>query len=114
MSGTGIDVVPKLSEVSGNGTDVVLIFTEVFGTGIDVVPTLPKYPVPVLKLYRTHRSVWYRVDVVPKLPKCPVPTSMLYRYRYQLRNIRPYRYRKYSCLCRTELTEVSGTGLMLY
>ena len=42
--------------------------TEVSGTGIDVVPKLPKYPVPVWKSvpvpvltpYRTYRSIWYR------------------------------------------------------
>ena len=38
--------------------------------------------------------------VVPKLPKCPVPVLMSYR---SYRSVR-YRY------CRTELTEVSGTG----
>ena len=36
---------------------------------------------------------------------------MLYRYRYQLRYWRPYRYRRYGYWCRTELTEVSSTGI---
>ena len=58
---------------------------------------------------QTYRSVRHRVDVVPILPKCPVPVSTLYRYRYRLRYIRAYRYRRYRC--RTELTEVSGTGV---
>ena len=60
--------------------------TEVSGTGIDVVPKLPKYPVPVLMLYRNGRSV-----------------------RYQYESL--YRYRRYRYPCRTELTEVSGTGI---
>ena len=41
------------------------------------------------------------IDVVPYLPKCPVPALMSYR---TYRSV-GYRYR-----CRTELTEVSGTG----
>ena len=108
--------------------------TEVSGTGIDVVPKLPKCPVPVLMLYRTYRSVRYRyeglyryrryqypyrteltevsgtgidvvpnlcIDVVPNLPKCPVPVLMY----------RTYRSVRYRYWCRTELTEVSGTGI---
>ena len=54
----------------------------VSGTGIGVVPNLPKGRVPVLVSYRTHRSVGYRYLSV--------------RYRYWFR---------------TELTEVSGTGV---
>ena len=86
--------------------------TEVSGTGIDVVPKLPKCPVPVLMLYRTYRSVLYRyeslyryrryrygyrteltgvsgtgIDVVPNLPKCPVPVLM------SSRNYQSVRYR---------------------
>ena len=60
--------------------------TELPGIGIDVVPNLPKCPVPVLILYRNYRSV---------------------RYRYKIL----YRYRRYRYPCRTELTEVSGTGI---
>ena len=60
--------------------------TEMSGTGIDVAPNLPKCPVPVLMLYRTYRSV---------------------RYRYESL----YRYRRYRYPYRTELTEVSGTGV---
>ena len=56
------------------------------GTGSDVVPNLPKCPVPVMMLYRTYRSV---------------------RYRYESM----YRYRRYRYPYRTELTEVSGTGV---
>ena len=36
---------------------------------------------------------------------------MVYRYRYQLRYIRPYRYRRYRYWCPTEHTEVSGTAI---
>ena len=100
--------------------------TEVSGTGIDVVPKLPKYPVPVLMLYRNGRSVRYQyeslyryrryrypcrtglieesgigIDLVPNLPKCPVTVLMSYR------TYRSVRYRYWCC---TELTEVSGTG----
>ena len=60
--------------------------TEVPGTGIDIVPILPKCSVPVLMLYRTYRSVRYRYE------------SLCQYRRYQ----HPYR---------TELTEVSGTGI---
>ena len=55
-------------------------------TGIDAVPKLPKCPVAVLLLYRTYQSVRYRYE-------------SLYRYRW-CRG--PYR---------TELTEVSATGI---
>ena len=109
------------------------------GTGIDAVLKLvPKCPVPVLMLYRTYRSVRYRyeslyrywryrypyrteltemsgtdIDVAPNLPKCPVPVLMLYRnyqgVRYRYESL--YRYRRYRYPCRTELTEVSGTGI---
>ena len=58
---------------------------EVSGTDIDVVPNSPKCPIPVLMLYRSYRSVWYRCESL-------------------------YRYRRYRCPC-TELTEVSGTGM---
>ena len=74
--------------------------TKVSGTGIDV-PNLPKRPVPVL-MYRSYRSVGAGIDVVPNLPKCPLPVLMLYR---------TYRSVRYRYLCRTELTEVSGTGM---
>ena len=60
--------------------------TEVSGTGIDAVPNLPKCPVPVLMLYSTYGSV---------------------RYRYESL----YRYRRYRYPYRTEVTEVSGTGI---
>ena len=60
---------------------------------------------------QTYRSVRYRVDVVPILPQSPVPVSMFYGYRYRLRYIRSYRYRRCRYWCRTELTEVSGTGV---
>ena len=43
VSGTVIDVVPKVPEVSGTGIHVVV--TEVSGTGIDVIPNLPKFQV---------------------------------------------------------------------
>ena len=44
-------------------------------------------------MYRTYRSVRYRVDVVRNLPRCPVRVSVLYRCRYRLPYRRPYRYR---------------------
>ena len=31
--------------------------------GVDVVPNLPNYSVPVLMLYLTYGSVWYRMKV---------------------------------------------------
>ena len=74
----------------------------------------------ILKLeIRSHKNqpcfdvkMWrYRVDVVPNLPKYPVPVSMLYRYGYQPRYRRPCRYRRYRYPCRTEVTELSGTGI---
>ena len=56
------------------------------GKGIDAVPKLPKRPVPVLMSYRSYRTV---------------------RYRYESL----YGYRRYRYSYRTELTEVSGTGI---
>ena len=44
---------------------------------------------------QTYRSIRYRVDVLPILPKRLVPVSMSHRYRYRLRYIRAYRYRRY-------------------
>ena len=41
------------------------------------------------------------IHVVPNLPKCAVPVLMSYR---------TYRSVRYRYECRTELTEVSGTG----
>ena len=91
-----------------------------------VFGTVLVFSVPVWMSYRTYRSVRYRywcrtelTDVsgtgidVPKLPKCPVPiwksvpvpavpVSISYR---SYRSVR-YRYWR-----RTELTEVSGTGI---
>ena len=58
---------------------------ELSGTGIDVVPTLSKCPVPVWK----------------SVPVPAAPVSMSYR---------TYRRVRYRYWCRTELTEVSGTG----
>ena len=34
-------------------------------------------------MYRTYRSIRYRVDVVPNLPRCPVQVSVLYPPRRQ-------------------------------
>ena len=62
--------------------------TEVSGTGIDVVPKLPNCPVPALMLYRTTEVSTTGMKVciggtgmviVPNLPKCPVPVFMSYR-----------------------------------
>ena len=61
--------------------------TEVSGTGIDVVTNLPKWPVPVLMLYQTYRSVRYRYEV------CTEHNEV------------------FGTGCRTELTEVCGTGI---
>ena len=87
--------------------------TEVSGTGIDVVPNLPECLVPVLMLYRNYWSIWYGIDVVPNTPRCPVPVwksgpvpavpvSISYR---------SYRSVRYRYWCRTEVTEVSVTGI---
>ena len=54
--GTGIHVVLNLTKWYWCCTEL----TEVSGTGINAVPSLPKYPVPVLMSYRTYRSVRYR------------------------------------------------------
>ena len=67
---------------------------------MDVVPKLPKCPVPVLVSYRTHRSVRYRY-------RCLYRTHRSVQYRYESL----YRFRRYRYPCRTELTEVSGTGI---
>ena len=63
-----------------------------------------------LMSHRAYRCV-RKGYVLPILPKCPAPVWMLYRYRYQLRCRRLYRHRRYWYWCRTELTEVSGTGI---
>ena len=67
------------------------------GTGIDVVQNIPKCPVLVSMLYRTHRSVRYGHEIL-----------YLYRqYRYPCHTEITVRYR---CGCRTERTEVSAIG----
>ena len=88
--------------------------------------TVPVCPVPVWISYRTCRSVRYRhgfrtelteesgtgIDVVPNLPKCPVPVLMYRTYgsvRYRYESL--YRYRRYRYSYRTEVTEVSSTGM---
>ena len=71
--------------------------TEMSGTGIDVVQNIPKCPVLVSMLYRTHRSVRYGHEIL-----------YLYRqYRYPCHTEITVRYR---CGCRTERTEVSAIG----
>ena len=68
---------------------------------------------------RSHKNrpyldvkMWrYQVDVVPNLPKHPVPVSILNRYPYQPRYRSSYRYRRYRHPYRTEVTELSGTGI---
>ena len=92
-----------------------------------VFGTVPVFSVPVWMSYRSYRRVRYRywrrtevtevpgtgIDAVPNLTKCPVPVwksvpvpavpvSISYR---SYRNVR-YRYWR-----RTEVTEVSGTGI---
>ena len=53
------------------------------------------------------------MDVVPNLPKCPVPVLMLYRnclsVRYRYESLHRYRWYRYPC--RTEVTEMFGTGI---
>ena len=82
------------------------------GTGIDAVPNLPKCPVPVLcrtevaELSGTGKQVCTGtggtgIHIVPNLPNCPVPVLMTYR---------SYRSVRYRYWCRTEHTELSGTG----
>ena len=130
-SGTGIDVLPSFPKWHWCRTEL----TEVFGTGIDIVPKLTqnKCPVQVLMLYWTYRSVRYRywcctetyrrvrcryeslylyrryrysrrteltkvsgtgIDVLPNSPKCMVPVLMSYRtYRS---GITGGRYRRYA------------------
>ena len=60
MSGTGVDVGNELTQVSGTGIDVVpklpkgmKVCTGFGGTGIHIVRKLPKCPLPVLKSYRS-------------------------------------------------------------
>ena len=112
----------ELTEVCGTGMKVC---TGTGGTGIDV-PNLMKCPVPVLMSYRIYRSIQYRywcgteltevsgsgIDDVPDLPKCPVPVrkSVPIRAVPVSMSYRTYRSIRYRCACRTELTEVSGTG----
>ena len=60
------------------------------GTGIHIVPNLP------------NEVSGTGIDVVPNLPKCPVSVLMVYRSYRSVRHRYP---------CRTELTEVSGTGI---
>ena len=81
----GIDVVPNLPSVRHRYWWCTEL-TEVSGTGIDAVPNLPKCPVPVWKF----------------VPVSAVPVSMSYR---------TYRSVWYRYWRRTELTEVSGTGI---
>ena len=69
-----------------------------------VFGAVPVCPVPVWVSYRTYRSLVQVFDV-PKLPKCPVPVLLLNR------TYRRYRNRRYRYPYRTELTEVSGTGI---
>ena len=141
VSGAGIHVVPNLPKYPVRASMYRTYrsvryrywcteLTEVSGTGIDVVPKLPKRPVPVLILYRTYRRVRYRcwccteltevsgtgIDVVPNLPKCPVPvwTSVPVPTVLVSMSYRTYRSVRYRYWCRTELTEVSGTGKRRY
>ena len=114
------------------GTCTARICTQVCtddGTGIGVIPNLPKCPVPLLMSYRTYRSVRYRywcctevtevsgtgIDV-PSLPKSPVPvwTSVPVPAVPVSMSYRTYRSVRYRYWCRTELTEVSGTGKRRY
>ena len=140
VSGTGFDVVPKWSKCPVPASMSYRTYlsvryrywcrtevTDVSGTGIGFVPKVPKCPVPVMMSYRSYLSVRHRywcrtevaevsgtgIDIVPNVPKRPVPVLMSYRsyrsfwYRYESL----YRYRRYRYPCRTEITEVSGTGI---
>ena len=83
VSGTGMDVVPVPAPVQTSIPVPAVHFcrraelTEVFGTSVDVVPTLPKFPIPVLMLYRTYRT------------KCPV--SIILAYTGGMPRYVPYR-----------------------
>ena len=102
---------------------------------VDIVPNVPTCPGTGLMSYRSYRSVRYRyrrctgtgsgtyvhtgtagtgIDVVPNLPNCPVPVliSNLPKCTIPvLTSHRTYRSVRYRYGCRTELTEVSGTGI---
>ena len=71
--------------------------TEVSGTGID----MPIFSGTGMKVCTGTGGTG--VHIVPKLSKCPVPVLLLYRTTRSVR----YRY-----WCRTELTEVSDTGII--
>ena len=73
----------ELTKVSGTGMKVC---TGTGGAGVHIVPNLRKCPLLVLMSCRTYRSVQYRYESL-------------------------YRFRRYRYPCRTELTEVSGTGI---
>ena len=114
----------EITGVSGTGMKVC---TGTGGTGIHVVPNLPKCPVPVLMSYRTYRSVRYQywrrtevtevsgtgIDVLPKLSKCPVPVckSVPLASVPVVMSYRTSRSVRYRYWCRTEVTEVPGTGI---
>ena len=78
------------------------------------VPNLPKFRVPVLVSHRTYREVsGTGIDFVPNLPKCRVPVSSPYRTNTGTPGIvvEGIPVRGVQMSGRTELTEVSGTGI---
>ena len=102
-------------------------FSEVPGTSIEVVPKVPRCRVLVLRSYRTYRSVGYRyrvriepyrglrqgIETVPNhfdrvnTPGIPLPNCRV----TVLRPYRTYQSVGYWWLGRTELAELSGTGI---
>ena len=96
----------------GTGMDRAQL-TKMSITGIDVVPNLPKCPVPVLMSYRTYRSVRYRWW------RCTEPTEVSgtgMKVCTSTGGTGTHIVPKLSSVyywhgCRTELNEVSDTGI---
>ena len=89
-----------------------------------VLPNFPRCPVPVSMSYRYQYQLRYRranryrygIDVLPNLPKCPVPVfdvvpNLLMGRVTVLLSYQTCRSVRYRYCCRTEVTEVSGTGI---
>ena len=87
--------------------------TEVAGKGMGVLQKLKKFRVRVWKCYRTHKSSGYCGTGVQNSEKFragtknAVPVSRVLWYGAY----RAYRSSGYGYECRTELTEVPGTGM---
>ena len=99
---------------------------EVSGTGLGFLPNLVMCPVPVSILNRIHQGVRYRHDgvtevsgtgihIVSTLPKWTVSVWMFLpnKTNYPTPVLIPCRTHQsfwHRCYCRTEHTDVSGTG----